>query len=299
MNMLTLTVRQPYAFAASVQDYGWIALAPCRWHPEKNEFQRVERLSTGKVVALSVAERPRSGSDAATLSLEVEAAEPPSSAERQELIRKLRWMLRLDEDLGPFYERARADERLWATVRRGRGRLLRSPTLFEDVVKTICTTNTTWRQTKGMVERLVGLCGSPHPLRSELHAFPTPGQVTAAGADALRQEVRLGYRSGYVYQLAQEIATGRRELESLKEERLPVAELRKKLRSIKGVGEYATNNLLMLLGHYGELALDSEMRAFVRQRYFDGHQPTDREILSIYDHWQEWKYLTYWFDLIA
>jgi hypothetical protein len=46
-------------------------------------------------------------------------------------------MFRLDEDLSGFYELVRDDELAWCT--RGAGRMLRAPTVFEDVVKTICT----------------------------------------------------------------------------------------------------------------------------------------------------------------
>jgi 3-methyladenine DNA glycosylase/8-oxoguanine DNA glycosylase len=44
-------------------------------------------------------------------------------------------VLRLDEDLSPFYEAAAADAELaWVTT--GAGRMIRSPTVFEEVVKT-------------------------------------------------------------------------------------------------------------------------------------------------------------------
>jgi N-glycosylase/DNA lyase len=46
-------------------------------------------------------------------------------------------MFRLDEDLSAFYELVRDDELAWCAL--GAGRMLRAPTVFEDVVKTICT----------------------------------------------------------------------------------------------------------------------------------------------------------------
>ena len=50
----------------------------------------------------------------------------------------VRHMFRLDEDLSSFYELCRNDHELsWCAL--GAGRMLRSPTVFEDVVKTICT----------------------------------------------------------------------------------------------------------------------------------------------------------------
>jgi hypothetical protein len=41
------------------------------------------------------------------------------------------------------------------------------------------------------------------------------------------------------------------------------------------------------------------MRTFVSERYFDGQSPGDKDMLAIYKGWGEWKYLAYWFDLIA
>jgi 3-methyladenine DNA glycosylase/8-oxoguanine DNA glycosylase len=46
-------------------------------------------------------------------------------------------MFRLDEDLSGFYGLVRDDELAWCAL--GAGRMLRAPTVFEDVVKTICT----------------------------------------------------------------------------------------------------------------------------------------------------------------
>jgi 3-methyladenine DNA glycosylase/8-oxoguanine DNA glycosylase len=306
---LQLTVKSPYDFARSIQDYGWVNLAPCRWLPETGALERVERLSTGKVVLARIKEVKKgqgtSPDGLEVLDVEVEASGALTDVEKAELGANLRWMLRLDEDFEPFYERAKGDERLSGVLKSGRGRLLRSPTLFEDVVKTICTTNTTWRQTKGMVQRLVDLVGTPYPLDPALRAFPTPEQVAAAGVETLQKEVRLGYRSAYVHQLAAEVVAGqfpgngsRSGSRSWKFSRNS-ADLKKQLKAIKGVGDYAANTLLMILGHYGELALDSEMRTFVKERYFDGEAVTDKEILAVYDEWGEWRYLAYWFDLVG
>ena len=44
-------------------------------------------------------------------------------------------MFRLDQDLSGFYELVREDELAWCAL--GAGRMLRAPTVFEDVVKTI------------------------------------------------------------------------------------------------------------------------------------------------------------------
>src|SRR5438477_12213594 len=69
-----------------------------------------------------------------------------SQATTTSIATALRHLLRLDEDLSTFYRMVRDDPALgWAA--QGAGRMLRSATVFEDVVKTICTTNTTWAGT--------------------------------------------------------------------------------------------------------------------------------------------------------
>ena len=76
----------------------------------------------------------------------------PARADLERLRSQVAHVLRLDEDLTPFYEVAEKDPDLsWVTS--GAGRLLRSPTVFEDVVKTICTTNCAWSATVRMVTR--------------------------------------------------------------------------------------------------------------------------------------------------
>ena len=181
---------------------------------------------------------------------------------------------------------------------RGLGRLLRSPTVFEDTVKTICTTNVQWGGTRSMVRRLVRALGDPGPPATDgsHRAFPTPRAIAAAG-DVVLKEAGLGYRARYVHELAERVESGELDLESLNDRRVSTEEVEGCLRGISGVGSYASATLLMLLGRYERLALDSVFRGFVTERYFAGRRPTDSEAAAVYAEWGEWKYLAYWFDL--
>jgi 3-methyladenine DNA glycosylase/8-oxoguanine DNA glycosylase len=213
----------------------------------------------------------------------------------------VRRMLRLDEDLGCFHRLCRSAGGRWEAASHGLGRLLRSPTVFEDVVKTICTTNVQWGGTKAMVRGLVQRLGQPGPRsgtddRSFPNSFPTPGAIAAADGRAL-DEARLGYRSPYVRELAERVAGGELDLEELRDRGAATEEVRQALLDIKGVGPYAAATLLMLLGRYDHLAVDSVFRTFVSRRYFGGRRPSDREAEKVYAGWGQWKYLGYWFDL--
>src|SRR5205807_2641005 len=99
---------------------------------------------------------------------------------RAALAATVRHMFRLDEDLSLFYVLAREDPELqWAAL--GAGRMIRSPTVFEDVVKTICTTNTAWSGTRKMTAALVDNLGVAAP--GGAHAFPTPEAMAGMGED--------------------------------------------------------------------------------------------------------------------
>jgi 3-methyladenine DNA glycosylase/8-oxoguanine DNA glycosylase len=293
---LSLDIPRPYDFASTVRDHGWIALLPCRWLGEENVFERVERLENDKVVLLHISAEQ---TDQASLAVHVQTEQALSTKERQEIGRNVRWMLRLDEDLTEFYGLVASHPTLNGSVTGGRGRLLRSPSLFEDAVKTICTTNTTWSQTKQMVARIVNRLGDPFPQNPERRAFPTPAQIAGAGETVFAADIRLGYRDAYVLQLAREVVEGKRDLEALKVSDLPLKELKRELKTIKGVGDYAAHTLLMILGRYDEVAVDTELRSHVNRVYGKEKTMPDRELAAIYEQWGRWRYLVYWYEMIT
>lgn len=184
----------------------------------------------------------------------------PSARDRAALLATVRHMLRLDEDLSRFYALLDGDEQLaWAT--RGAGRMVRSPTVFEDVVKTICTTNCTWSATVRMVTGLVdelGLAGERG------RAFPAPAAMADAPEELYRDAIRAGYRGPYLRTIAARVADGTLDLEQL-DGRSDLAddEVGARLLALPGVGPYAAAHVMMLLGRYGRLILDS----WTRPRY--------------------------------
>ena len=114
-----------------------------------------------------------------------------------ELLKTVRQMFRLDEDLSRFYELVRDDELSWCAL--GAGRMLRAPTVFEDVVKTICTTNTSWSGTRKMTHALVDNLGVEAPGGGR--TFPTPEAMAEVDVAFYKEVVRSGYRGPYFKQL--------------------------------------------------------------------------------------------------
>ncbi len=282
----TLAARPPFSLAAVANSHGWLQLAPFV-KTDGGGFGYVARLDSGRVVELLVG--------AAAGGVSVTVPEPLSPAERDAISCQVSWMLDLERDLTPFYALARQEPKLAQMEAQGQGRLLRCPTLFEDVIKTILTTNTAWGGTIRMAAALVEHYGNPLPADPTRRAFPTPQRLAQANGDELRATARLGYRSPYVAELARLVAAGQLDLEALKTADLPTPQLRKKLLAIKGVGNYAAAHLLMFLGRCDFVPVDSWAMKMVSYEWHQGQPVGPAEVEAAFARWGEWQGLAYWF----
>lgn len=292
---LNLQPDPPFHFEYTAYSHGWVLLSPNHWDKETKMLRRIERLSGGKVVMLSIS---AGGSSAKSkITVEVSHPETPSKKEREEIKSAVRHMFRLDEDFDEFYNLCKQRGGQWKKLTRGLGRLLRSPSLFEDVVKTICTTNIQWGGTKRMINELVEAYGEKYLRDPALRAFPTPEAIARNSLRSFSKKVRMGYRTEYVHLLARKISSGELNPNDLLNPQIPTPELKKKLLGIKGIGNYAAATLMMLLGRYDELPTDTVFRDFVSKKYFKGRKISDKKALGVYHEWGKWKYLAYWFEL--
>lgn len=190
----------------------------------------------------------------------------PGEKSKTEIVQQVLHILRMDEDLSAFYEMCTTDDELaWAA--HGSGRMIRSQSVFEEVVKTICTTNCAWSATERMVAAIVGELGEPamgdrRPAPYG-RAFPTPEAMASVGEDFYRDVARAGYRARYFHDLASRVAAGDLDLEagaSAGHDELPDDELFKLLLALPGVGPYAATHVMMMMGRYSRLILDSWTR---------------------------------------
>jgi 3-methyladenine DNA glycosylase/8-oxoguanine DNA glycosylase len=291
----TLPARPPFSLSAVLRSHGWVRLAPFGEDDRTGGLTYVGQLDSGRVVEMLIQEM------AGGVSVEVDGR--LSEAQQAEVARQVEWMLGLGQDFSAFYALAREEPKLAHIEERAQGRLLRSPTLFEDTVKTILTTNTSWAGTIRMVKALVSQFGAPLPADPTRHAFPTPDQLAATDNETLRSAARLGYRAPYVLELARSVAPGTLktssgqalDLEGFKTADIPTPQLRKQLLAIKGVGEYAAASLLMLLGRYDFVPVDSWALKLVSHEWYGGESIGRAEVETAFEHWGEWKGLAYWF----
>ena len=161
-----LPARKPFNFTSVVNSHGWRQLAPFSYDGNANTLSYVLRLSNGRVIELKL----RDATDGVTVE-----TQKLNKSERKEVMDKVTWMFGLDMDFALFYIASRGEPKLARVKKRALGRVLRSPTLFEDVIKTILTTNTLWTATKNMTLKLVNEFGEH--LSSAGRVAPNAGRV--------------------------------------------------------------------------------------------------------------------------
>lgn len=284
---LTLPLPPHYRFGAMIEAHGWPQLLPFVWDEQAQTLHRTEQLASGKVVRLHLL------ASADTLNVTIDGPELEAT-ELVEVERTVRWMVELDEDFAQFYAFCAEHTALGHIPERGLGPMLRCATLWEDYVKTVCTTNTTWAQTKGMVSRLVEGYGAPFANGAH-KAFPSAAAIAAVRPDEFAVTARAGYRAPYLYATAVDIAEGRVDLERWQQlaREYETAALMRKLRTLRGVGPYAAAHLALLLGSYGSIPVDSWARDLVRRYFNNGVPVSDQEVHQRFAHFGRWQALAF------
>lgn len=283
---LILETPPNFNFKTAVYSHGWSELLPFQIDTKN---WRLSYVFTGKKPISAVIYE--SGG-----SIEINVSDGQIDKKATEkILRDTRHILRLDDDLSEFYRLTKKEKRLAWVENLSAGRLLRSPTVFEDLVKTLCTTNCSWGLTKNMVTNLVEKLGVE--TADGRRAFPTPEAMASVKEDFYRNEIRAGYRSPYFVEMAEKVASGALNPETWLHSDLPTKELKKEMKRVKGVGDYAAENLLKLVGRYDGLALDSWLRAQFYKKHYAGQVCGDKEIEVFYEKFGSWRGLAIWCDM--
>jgi len=293
--MFTLAAKKPFNFRSVVDSHGWRQLAPFHFDEASSILFYTDHLKSNRVIEYRIT------GNRAGLTVETEKL---TRTEQNEATEKITWMFGLDMEFSDFYAVTRAEPKLARAKRQALGRVLRSPTLFEDVIKTILTTNTLWAATRNMTKKLVEVFGKPTGFDRSLRgystsevkrAFPTPESIAASNPDYIKEKIRVGYRAPAIHDLAVRVVSRQYDLESLKHSNLPTLELRKELMTIKGVGPYAAANLLMILGRHDFIPIDSYALMMVSHEWHRGKPVTVKHVEKRFEKWGAYKGLAFWF----
>jgi 3-methyladenine DNA glycosylase/8-oxoguanine DNA glycosylase len=288
--VVNLSVPSSFNLWRTVYSHGWCALPPFVVDKDHRTLSMIIETSAGKAVPVTVGQLRRG-----KLHLQFQYGVKLSAADRKTVAEKVKSVLRLDEDFSEFYKEARKHKTFRWVPGLGAGRLLRAPTVFEDVVKMICTTNCSWALTETMVENLCNKLG--FKVQSSMFAFPKPETLADCSERFLRKEIRSGYRAPYLRELGQRIVKGDLNVEAWRQSTTPTEELYKEVCSAKGIGPYAAGNILKLLGRYDYLAIDSWCRKKFFKIHKNGRNTTDRAIEKFYLPFGKWRGLFFWMDV--
>jgi len=284
---IKIPVPSTFSFRRTVISHGWCELLPFAVDREKWQLTRVIDLVERAPVTVTM--------NATKRSVRLITSRVLGKRETSEVVSATRHILRLDDDLDHFYRATNADLEFEWIARQGAGRMLRSPTVFEDLVKMICTTNCSWALTQKMVTGLVQNLG--REAKDGRRTFPTPEAMALMPEKFYVNEVRAGYRAPYLKELADRVASATLNVEEWLTSPLSTADLVKQIKSVKGAGDYAAENLLRLLGRYDGLALDSWTRAKFFKVRNNGRKASDKKIARYYSRFKEWRGLVLWCDM--
>jgi 3-methyladenine DNA glycosylase/8-oxoguanine DNA glycosylase len=245
--------------------HGWFQTAPFVWDAAGAALRRAEAYRDGPVT-LEMRDAP--GGVAVTPSA------PLSAGARAAASARVTRMLQLDADLAGFPAAVAAVDRELARdlAAYGGGRLLAGPSLYEDVVKSICGTNTTWRQAVATINRIAALGADG--------AFPEPAAVLRAGEDWLRAEARVGYRAASILAAARAAIDGTLAEIEADSAAADGERVVTRLRDLAGVGPATAGFLALLMGHFDRPAVDSATIRVAARAWFDGRRPAPREVLA-------------------
>ncbi|MBL8752723.1 MAG: Fe-S cluster assembly protein HesB [Planctomycetes bacterium] len=287
---VTIAVEPPFDLHLGLNGHGWVALAPHRYDEANGTLATVLRLGTAVVDAELRQPGP------ATLKLRLHSARPLAASATTLARRQIVHMLRLDDDLSAFHRLCATEPGLRWAARRGAGRMLRSASVFEDLMKLLFTTNTTWSGTEAMTRNLVGALGPAAP--SGERAFPTAAECARETAAFWRDTVRTGYRAEAAVRLATAFASGALTDATFLAPQ-PAAQLWQRLLDLHGFGPYAAGQAMRLCGHYERLALDSWCRARLAELDGTKRPPGDRAVERRYARFAPFQGLALWLDLTA
>ena len=293
MDKFYLPTPDNFSFKSTLYSHGWSDLRPFKLVEKPLSLMYVLRTSQKNVNILTI-------SELTDRKLEISIDRNLTVQEKNQILNVVKRIFRFEEDYTEFYHIAGKSKKFSWVVKYGAGRLLRSGSLWEDMVKMLCTTNCTWRLTQIMTENLVVKLGAEKKIDNSdktMHTFPEPKDVATKSEEYLRKEIKMGYRAPFLLELAGNIMSHSIDLNKFEDPSLSPVELYQNIKKIKGFGDYAVSNLLKLLGRYNHLGADSWSSQKFSLKYYDG-KPVDRKIIqSHYNHYGKWAGLFFWLEM--
>lgn len=304
-----LPTPEGFRLAPTVLSHGVFPAPPFHWDRERETLTRVLRVPGHGPRALEIREESEERVEVVP---DEAGGVRPETVRRRELVldpgpwtpgedgraaveEAVVFMLGLDRDVRPFHRLCRDDPALARVPRIGAGRLLRCPTLWEELARAICGAGAPWGRAVESIAALTDL-GEP---AGDLRAWARPDRVLEAGASRLARDAGLGDRAAHLVALARRIDEGELDPAPAEAGALDRDELLGLFLSVDGIDAATAHRLLVPYGHTGRLRVDRHVVADLRDRRFGGRAPSEEEVRALYERYGEWSALAYWLDVVV
>ncbi|KAM6570827.1 hypothetical protein CsatA_014907 [Cannabis sativa] len=311
-----------FSMEKSVCNHGFFMMPPNVWIPSSKSLKRPFRLADD-ATSLTLTISHYNNYLYVRHSSKTIITIKDQFAIQEQIVRMLRITENDGKDLREFHKVCPQAKEI------GFGRLFRSPSLFEDVIKSILLCNCTWGRTLKMAEALcelqfditqnnLGRRGVKRKLMfpkeredgsvvKMLGNFPNAREIGDLDESYFmkRMSPLLGYRAKHIYKMAKDIHNSgtlsivMRELEEASEKRLVREDMI--MNKIKGFGPFASANILMCLSYYQKIPVDSETIRHLQQvhgRKKCNKKTIGKEVKETYDKYAPFQCLAYWMEML-
>jgi len=285
---LRLKATPPYDFALTVhKPAGWSLLTPFEIF-EKGTLWTAMRTHSGEMLGLRL--RSVGTVEKPEISCEAYFYQKLEPSERRELLKTIRWMLSLKEDIRPFYRLAEHDPLVEVLVKDLYGmRNTKQPDTFPRLILAVTLQMAPITRSNQMMNLLIREYGERIRFDGkEVLYWPSPERIANADVRELEKKCKLGYRAKSLKSIAEAVHRGFPLLQEL--EKMPAQEAKAKLMELKGIGEYSAD----IVSPHPGFALDMWSAKIFNMLIFGEKAESPRNIIPklkkvAEDRWGQWR----------
>jgi len=273
-----------FSLRKTVLSHGWINLPPYKYDYENNILIRTEFVNSN-LMELFISQKDN------YIRVKVKSKVKLDNFTKNEIKKKIQNIFQLNIDLNEFRTLAKkSNKKIFRYLNAGGGRFLTGLSLFEDVVKTLLTTNTTWNQTVNMTQNFISQFNKIKYKTPMICGFPTYCEFKRIKPIKVIKGLRLGYRNEYLINIINKFL----EKEGfVNDDKLTIAN---ELKKVKGLGRYSIAHIKCLMGIFDEIPIDSEVIKYAKLKGI-GH--SEKQITEYYQKYEQYAFLAYKIERIV
>ena len=273
-----------FSLRKTVLSHGWVNLPPYSYDYKNNVLIRTEYVN-GNLTELFISQKDNQ------LTVKIKSKDKLDTFTKNEIKKKIQNIFQLSVDLNEFCALTKkTNKRINNYIKAGGGRFLTGNSLFEDVVKTLFTTNTTWNQTVNMTENFISQFNKIKYGEPTIYGFPAYSEFRKIKPNKIIKRLSLGYRNAYLENIINNF------LENGGFDGDDKTTIINELKKVKGIGKYSIAHIKCLMGMFDEIPIDSEVIKYAKLKGI-GH--SEKQIIKYYQEYEQYAFLAYKIDRIV